>query len=93
MTGYVINGSDVFAEDEFALARLVMTCCVADLSPVGVICKYENASHLNADDWYNVEGTLVAGSYEIDGTSYTEPQIQITSITTTKKIGGYVYPY
>lgn len=93
ITGYVINGSDVFAANEFALARLVMTCCVADLSPVGVICKYDGADQLTADDWFSVEGTLVAGTYEIDGTTYTEPQLQVTSLTPTDEISGYLYPY
>lgn len=93
LTGYVINGSDVFAEDEFALARLVMTCCVADLSPVGFICKYDEASQLNADDWVSVEGVLIAGSYEINGQTYNEPQLNVTSITPAEEISGYVYPY
>ena len=93
ITGYVINGSDVFAKDEFALARLVMTCCVADISPIGVICKYEDAIQLKPDDWYSVEGTLIAGSYEIEGTTYTEPQLAVTSITPAEAISGYVYPY
>jgi len=93
MTGYVINGSDVFAENEFALARLVMTCCTADLSPVGIICKYESASQLEPDDWYSVEGTLIAASYEIDGTTYSEPQLAVTSITPVEAVSGYVYPY
>ncbi len=93
MTGYVISSSDVFAENEFALARLVMTCCVADLSPVGVICKYDGAGQLKPDDWYSVEGILIAGSYEIDGTTYNEPQLAVTSITPTEAVSGYVYPY
>ena len=93
MTGYVINGSDVFAENEFALARLVMTCCVADLSPVGVNCKYDDAGQLKPDDWYSVEGILIAGSYEIDGTTYNEPQLVVTSITPAEAVSGYVYPY
>lgn len=93
ITGYVINCSDVFAEDEFALARLVMTCCVADLSPVGVICKYDGANQLTSDDWISIEGTLIAGIYEVDGTAYTEPQLKITSISPAEEISGYVYPY
>ena len=92
MTGYVVNGS-VFAEDEFALTRLVMTCCVSDLAPIGVICKYDHASDWNADDWVSVVGTLTAGSYEINGTTFTEPQLIVTSIVATQEIPGYVYPY
>ena len=93
ITGYVINGSDVFADDEFALARLVMTCCVADLSPVGVICQYDGADQLTADAWFSVEGTLIAGSYEFDGTTYAEPQLEVISITPADEISGDVYPY
>ena len=93
LTGYVINGSDVFAKDEFAVARLVMTCCVADVSPVGIICQSDTADQLQADDWVSVEGTLIAGSYEINGTTYAEPQLQVTSMTPAEKIDGYVYPY
>ena len=93
MTGYVINGSDVFAEDEFALARMVMTCCVADITPIGFICKYSQASQLNADEWVSVEGVLIAGSYQIGEQTYTEPQLNVTAITSADKIEGYVYPY
>ena len=93
MTGYVINGSDVFASDEFAIARLVMTCCVADLVPVGIICRYADASQLKADEWFSVEGALILGSYESNGTIYSEPQLEVTRIEPAEEIRGYVYPY
>lgn len=93
VTGYVISGSDVFAPDEFALARLMMTCCVADLSPVGFICHYEQAGDLVADEWISVEGTLTLGIYEVEGQQYQEPQLQVTSVTPAEKIAGYVYPF
>ncbi len=81
------------AADEFALARLVMTCCVADLTPVGVICKYDQASELKADSWVSVEGVLIAGVYEINGQTFTEPQLSVTTLAPADEITGYVYPY
>lgn len=93
ITGYVINGTDVFAENEFALARLMMSCCVADLSPVGLICVYDQAADLVADDWISLEGTLTVGNYELDGQTFEEPQLLVTNITPTEEIAGYVYPY
>ena len=60
---------------------------------MGVICKYDQASKLTADDWVSVEGTFVADSYEINGETYAEPQLQVTSLTHADKFAGYVYPF
>jgi putative membrane protein len=93
MTGYVINGSDVFAADEFALARLVMTCCVADLTPIGIICNYADSTQLEANAWVSVSGVLEAKRYEIDGVTYIEPQLKVDSLSPAEEISGYVYSY
>ena len=93
ITGYVINDSTVFAPDEFAVARLLMSCCVADLSPLGLICRYDQAADLTADGWVSVVGTLTLGSYEADGQQYAEPQLTVTSIAPAEEIAGYIYPY
>lgn len=74
-------------------ARLLMTCCVADLTPAGLICKYDKASGLEADSWVTVEGTLFIGQYEYEGKKYDDPQIHVTKITPAEAVDGYVYPY
>ena len=93
ITGYVINDSTVFAPDEFAVARLLMSCCVADLSPLGLICRYDQAADLTPDGWVSVVGTLTLGSYEADGQQYAQPQLTVTSITPAEEFTGYFYPY
>ena len=93
ITGYVINDSTVFAPDEFAFARLLMSCCVEDLSPLGLICRYDQAADLTPDGWVSVVGTLTLGSYEADGQQYAQPQLTVTSITPADEIAGYIYPY
>jgi putative membrane protein len=71
----------------------MMTCCVADLSLTGVVCKYDRASQLEQESWVTVEGTLFIGEYEFDGQKYNEPQIEVTKVVPAEAVEGYVYPY
>ena len=93
MTGFVFKDPEMLKEDEFVPARLMMTCCVADLSPAGLLCKYDKASELKADSWVTVEGTLLIGQYELDGEKYDDPQLTVTKVTPAEAVEGYVYPY
>nr|WP_312579241.1 TIGR03943 family protein [Sedimentibacter sp.] len=93
MTGTVFKDTEMLEGDEFVPGRLMMSCCVADLSLVGIRCKYEKASELKADSWVTVEGTIHIGKYEYDGVEYDEPQVFVTKITPADEVEGYVYPY
>lgn len=93
VTGFVFNDPAYFNKDEFVASRLIMTCCVADLTPGGFLCKYDQASDLEADSWVTVEGTIKIGQYEYNGQSYDEPQLHVTNITPAEEVEGYVYPY
>lgn len=93
MTGFVYMDPDTFQEDEFMTSRLLMTCCVADLSTVGLICKYDNASQLKSDSWVTVEGVLITTEYEYNNQTYYTPEITVTNILPTEEVTGYVYSY
>ncbi|KPU43864.1 hypothetical protein OXPF_25690 [Oxobacter pfennigii] len=93
MTGFVFKDPNILNDDEFVPARLTMSCCVADLAPAGLLCKYDKASELKKDSWITVEGTLFIGQYEFDGQKYDDPQINVTKITPAEAVEGYVYPY
>lgn len=93
ITGYVFKDPEVLEEDEFVPARLMMSCCVADLAPAGLLCKYDKVSELEKDSWVTVEGTLFIGQREYYGQENDDPQIKVTKITPAKAVEGYVYPY
>ncbi|MDR1615662.1 MAG: TIGR03943 family protein [Syntrophomonadaceae bacterium] len=93
MTGFVFKDPEILMDDEFVIARLMMSCCVADLSPTGLLCKYDQSSGLKTESWVNIEGTLFIGQYEYEGQRYEDPQILVTSITPAEEVKGYVYPY
>ena len=93
MTGYIFKDSNILEEGQFVPARLMMSCCVADLVPSGIVCLYSNTDILKQDVWVTVEGTLTVGERIIDGATSQEPQIKVTKLAAAKEVKGYVYPY
>ena len=93
MTGYVLKDTKAYGENEFAVARLAMTCCVADLAPAGILCDYSQVNSLKEDSWITVEGTLTSNYDDYDGHKYADPHIMVTKITPAERVEGYVYPY
>jgi putative membrane protein len=93
ITGFVFKDPETLEADEFVPARMMMSCCVADLQIVGMLCKYDKAVELEGDSWVTVEGTLFIGVYEYDGQTYDEPQLRVTKIMPAEEVEGYVYPY
>ncbi|MDR2180671.1 MAG: TIGR03943 family protein [Synergistaceae bacterium] len=89
MTGFVLKDPELLQPDEFVPARLVMSCCVADLLPYGMICKYEKTEELQNDTWVTVEGVI----HITEENGYREPQARITAITPAAAIEGYIYPF
>ncbi len=43
-----------FPKDAFVPARAAMTCCADDITKIGFICHYADASNLTAGDWVTV---------------------------------------
>jgi putative membrane protein len=89
MTGFVFKDPEFLEPDEFVPARLVMSCCVADLLPFGMICRSEEAGRLQADSWVTVEGVIRV----TEENGYREPQAWITEIVPAEEIEGYIYPF
>ncbi|MGC4019493.1 MAG: TIGR03943 family protein [Muricomes sp.] len=93
MTGFVLKNSEVPKDDEFVISRLAMVCCIADLSPTGVRCIYENASELENEEWITAEGTFSIREYQQGNIMREEPIITVTGITPAEPVEEYVYPF
>lgn len=88
--GFVFRDENKFADNEFVAARLMMVCCVADLQPVGFLCRYDGAETLKSDSWVSVSGTIEKTDY--DGEMI--PYIKADSIQPAEKPQeAYIYPY
>ena len=42
----------------FAPGRFVMTCCVEDITFVGLVCKYEKVESLKDRDWVTITAKI-----------------------------------
>ncbi|MGV8984300.1 TIGR03943 family putative permease subunit [Clostridium sp.] len=89
LTGFVFKDKS-FKNNEFVPARLMMTCCAADLAPVGLLAHYDKAMYLKQDTWIRVKGKIKIVDYNGEKT----PVIIIESIKNTDKPKNeYVYPF
>ena len=86
ITGFVFNDDSSFKENEFLLARLVMSCCVSDMTPLGIVCRYDGEP-LEKTKWYTVTGKIFIGEYK----GGKEPQILIDSFVPAEPISEYIY--
>lgn len=63
LTGFVYRDSR-HSDDSFMLSRFVVSCCVADATPIGLIVHWPEASQLAADQWVEVAGHFEAGAFD-----------------------------
>ena len=75
--GQVMKDSAYFDEGCFSPIRKLMTCCAADLDPIGFACEYEDTDRLETDAWVSVTGTLLLRSFE----EYSELRIVAESVS------------
>ncbi|WP_313071335.1 TIGR03943 family putative permease subunit [Lacrimispora sp.] len=86
MKGFVYLDLEEKKENEFALVRLSMWCCSADLSPMGLITEYKGSLTAKENDWITVTGTLkVEDGYATLNAEKME--------TAEKPLEEYVYPF
>lgn len=88
MKGFIYKDPEIEKISDFALVRLSMWCCAADLSPIGFLVDCSGILDFKEDDWVVVKGTLEASA---DGETL---MLKAQSIDKTEKPATeYVYPY
>ncbi|MGG7099045.1 TIGR03943 family putative permease subunit [Clostridium sardiniense] len=74
-----------FKNDEFVIAREVMTCCIADIQIAGPMCQYDKTVDLKENDWFRIEGTIDIKD--------NMPIIKVEKLTSViKPKSEYIYP-
>lgn len=56
-TGFVYQDPKL-AKNQFVISRFVITCCIVDATPIGIIVESPDAPKLKADTWVEVAGVL-----------------------------------
>lgn len=53
-----------FGDDIFMISRFIVSCCVADATPVGLIVRWPESGTLERDQWVEVSGKFEAGEFD-----------------------------
>ena len=61
----------------FSLSKFILSCCVVDASPVGILVDYDYQKEFKANDWLEVKGKFIIK--EVNG--FKEPVVVPTSVT------------
>ena len=61
--GFVYS-DERFGEDRFLVGRFILSCCVADASPVGLVVLWPEAMALAPDQWVEVRGHFEVGTFD-----------------------------
>ncbi|MCL4869522.1 MAG: TIGR03943 family protein [Anaerolineae bacterium] len=63
VTGFVYR-DERFGDERFLVARFILSCCVADASPVGLVVQWPESLELPQDQWVEVRGHFEVGLFE-----------------------------
>jgi uncharacterized repeat protein (TIGR03943 family) len=87
LTGMFLRKQHPDDPEDCGIARMMMVCCAADLSPVGLACRYSGAKDLVHRSWYTVEGEISEGGKD------RLPVLSVRRISpAAKPVHEYVYP-
>ena len=86
--GFVYR-DDRFTPDTFMVSRFIVSCCVADAAPVGLIVQWPDTPTLAGDQWVEVTGHFQPGSFD----GFTLPVLVAEEIKLTEPPAQpYLYP-
>ena len=88
MKGFVYRAPDIQKKCDFALVRLSMWCCAADLTPIGFLVDSDSEVTFKDDDWVTVTGTFGISEHE-ESLILKAQSIEAAG----KPEEEYVYPY
>lgn len=86
--GFVYR-DDRFGTDEFMVGRFIISCCVADAAPIGLIVQTADAGIWQSDQWVQVKGHFEKGRF---GNADMPILIADEIIATEQPRQPYLYP-
>jgi putative membrane protein len=93
MKGFIYRQEGLL-EDEFILSRMLVSCCMADASLVGLLCNYSGESIFTEGTFISIQGILGEREYKDpkNGETVVIPIIKVTEIEKTNKLSNeYIY--
>ncbi|MCB2290711.1 TIGR03943 family protein [Clostridium sp. CS001] len=93
MKGFIYKQKGLM-EEEFILSRILVSCCMADVQIVGLLCDYKGEVVLNEGEFISIEGILGEREYKDtkSGESVIIPVIKVNRLEKIDKLSNeYIY--
>lgn len=86
--GYILRDKTLFSTGDFYLARMAMTCCIADIMPFGLVCFAHGKYDYPDGTWIHAEGKITKTTF------FNMPQagLKLEKVKVIEPIEGYIYP-
>lgn len=89
--GFVYRDAEVQKRHSFALIRLSMWCCAADLTPIGFLVDSDSEVKFKNDEWVTVRGSFSTSPDEYGGENLILKVESVEAAAEPRE--AYVYPY
>ena len=76
------------SKDKKEIVRMAMSCCIADVAPIGMTAYKTDGDSLANEQWVSIEGKVSTRDFH----GRAQPYVEVTKIKTAEPILGYVYP-
>ena len=87
VTGMVLHDSGSVPPGYLMVIRYLVTCCIADARPVGLVVRDTSHGTLQDNQWVTVRGTMAAANYSGQSLAVVKPQ----TIVPIKSQDPYIY--
>lgn len=90
LTGFVSRDSTLNA-NQFRVSRQLMSCCILDMSPFGLVAEKSNIGEIQDHEWVRVRARVSRGNIGIPGYQHPGVVLHVISMQTAQAPTGYFY--
>lgn len=90
ITGFVSRDATLGA-NQFRISRQLMSCCILDMSPFGLVAEYSSYKNLAEHKWVQLRARIERGNVGVHGYQRAGVVLRVISLRTAQAPTGYFY--
>lgn len=90
ITGFVSRDATLGA-NQFRISRQLMSCCILDMSPFGLVAEYSSSKNLAEHKWVQLRARIERGNVGVHGYQRAGVVLRVISLRTAQAPTGYFY--
>lgn len=90
ITGFVSRDATL-GTNQFRISRQLMSCCILDMSPFGLVAEYSSSKNLAEHKWVQLRARIERGNVGVHGYQRSGVVLRVMSLRTAQAPTGYFY--